>query len=224
MSYVFTKQVPDFLWELRFNNNKQWFDEHRSVYTDCLQKPIKSLAGEMYEYLNEKYTSHVFKLHISRINRDLRRPTPFGPYKDHVWFSLFNAFADEYDRPSLYVSVSPEGWSVGCGIFKAPQTVMMKYRETILNTPDKINGIAQSILDSDIFKLRGDDYKKSKGDAGELLTPWLNKKELYVSADFEYGDVFYSENLNEFIKSSFDFLMPYYEFLEQICDEVRDNQ
>lgn len=224
MTYNFTKQLPDFLWELRFNNNKQWFDEHREIYISCLQKPMKTLAGEMFEYLNDKYTSHVFKLHVSRINRDLRRPSPFGPYKDHMWFSLFNAFADEYDRPSLYVSVSPEGWSVGCGIFKAPQTVMMKYRETILTMPDKISDFAKSVKSGNVYDVRGDDYKKSKGDAGELLTPWLNKKELYVSANFEYGDLFYSEDLSDFVKESFDFLMPYYEFLEQICDEVRDNQ
>ena len=219
----FSKELPEFLWDLRFNNNKQWFDELRDLYKKCLQIPFKELANEVYNYMNDTYTSHVFDLHVSRINRDLRRPSPFGPYKDHMWFSIYNAYADEYDRPSFYFSISTDGWSVGCGIFKAPQTVMLRYRDIILNEPEKITPLAEKISESKIFVLGGDDYKRSKGDAGELLTPWINKKELYVTAGREYNELFYSHDLKDFIIQSFDFLMTYYEFIEHICDEVREN-
>jgi len=225
MKKTFTRELPDFLWDLRFNNNAQWFNEHREVYQSCLQQPMKSLATEMTSYMDEKYKTHVFKLHISRINRDLRRPSPFGPYKDHMWFSIFNAFAPEYDRPSLYFSVHPEGWSAGCGIFKAPQTVMMKYRETIITAPEKIRPFAKKIQSDGMFMLCGEDYKKSKGDAGALLTPWLNKKELYVATgEMDYNELFFSEELSDFLKDAFDRLMPYYEFLERICDEVHADE
>ena len=48
----FSKELPEFLWDLRFNNNKPWFDEHRDLYKKCLQIPFKELANEVYNYMN----------------------------------------------------------------------------------------------------------------------------------------------------------------------------
>ena len=40
----FSKQTMDFLWDLRFNNRKDWFEGHRQIYQDSLLTPFRLLG------------------------------------------------------------------------------------------------------------------------------------------------------------------------------------
>ena len=45
----FTQDTIDFLWNLRFNNNRAWFEEHKAEYRrhllDPLHKPFQGADG-----------------------------------------------------------------------------------------------------------------------------------------------------------------------------------
>lgn len=43
----FTPEALDFLWGIRFNNNREWFSEHKSQYQRALYEPMKALAAEL---------------------------------------------------------------------------------------------------------------------------------------------------------------------------------
>ena len=43
----FTPETFDFLWGIRFNNNKEWFLEHKEQYGRTLYEPMKALAKEL---------------------------------------------------------------------------------------------------------------------------------------------------------------------------------
>lgn len=43
----FTPETIDFLWGIRFNNNREWFAEHKSDYQTQLWEPMKALAAEV---------------------------------------------------------------------------------------------------------------------------------------------------------------------------------
>ena len=43
----FTPQTIDFMWNLRFNNNKPWFEAHKDEFICDLQTPMKALEWEI---------------------------------------------------------------------------------------------------------------------------------------------------------------------------------
>ena len=44
----FSDATIDFLWELRFHNERPWFLEHKQTFLDTLDRPMKALADEVY--------------------------------------------------------------------------------------------------------------------------------------------------------------------------------
>lgn len=48
----FPKEYIDFLWELRMNNNTEWFSENRDRYNNLLKAPMKLFAAEAADMLN----------------------------------------------------------------------------------------------------------------------------------------------------------------------------
>ena len=45
----FTEQTNDFLVGIKFNNNKEWFNANKLMYTENVHKPMVALANEVYE-------------------------------------------------------------------------------------------------------------------------------------------------------------------------------
>ena len=41
----FTEEASDFLWGIRFNNEREWFLDHKQTYLTQVQTPLKELAG-----------------------------------------------------------------------------------------------------------------------------------------------------------------------------------
>ena len=49
----FTDATVDFMWGIRFNNERGWFMEHKQVYQEALLQPVKDLGAEVYEAVHE---------------------------------------------------------------------------------------------------------------------------------------------------------------------------
>lgn len=84
----FTQDTVDFLWNIRFNNDRAWFEENKQTYLSHVQRPMKALGEALYAYMADHYPKLGLNLHVSRIYRDARRLFGRGPYKDHLWLSL----------------------------------------------------------------------------------------------------------------------------------------
>ena len=50
----FSDATIDFLWELRFHNERPWFLEHKQVFLDTLDRPMKALAADVTAALAEQ--------------------------------------------------------------------------------------------------------------------------------------------------------------------------
>ena len=50
----FTDATVDFLWGIRFNNERPWFEAHKETYLSELYRPMKDLGAEIYEFLSER--------------------------------------------------------------------------------------------------------------------------------------------------------------------------
>ena len=111
----FTQQTVDFMWGIRFNNERGWFMEHKDEYINTFLTPIKELGEQVYEAMHEALPDEPLILKVSRIYRDARRLHGRGPYKDHLWWCIRTGGKDWAGRPSFWFELGPDYYSFGLG-------------------------------------------------------------------------------------------------------------
>lgn len=208
----------DFMWGIRFNNDRTWFQAHKQEYLDCLLQPTTDLGREVYDRMLEKYPKLDADLHVSRIYRDARRLHGRGPYKDHLWFTIRPERDLWTQQPVFWFEVAPEGWSYGVGFWNASPAMMAAMRRDMERDPKPLEKLARRLNRQDVFTLQGPDYAKPKGTApSPLLAPWYSKKSLSIGCDRPFDDLVCSPELADTLVEGYDFLMPYYRYLAAFC-------
>lgn len=84
----FTDETVDFMWGIRFNNERSWFEAHKQTYLTQFYQPMCALADELYDFLAEQRPDLGLIRKVTRIYRDARRLHGRGPYKDHLWLCV----------------------------------------------------------------------------------------------------------------------------------------
>ena len=214
----FSQETVDFMWGIRFNNEKSWFEANKSRYLTSLHQPMKELGAEVQRRLLEQFPDSTLNLKLSRIYRDARRLFGRGPYKDHLWFTLFRPDTeDEGVRPALWFELTPDGWSYGMGFWCAKAVTMAKHRRRIDRDPKPLLKLAQRLEKQTEFLLDGPDYVRPGGDClHETLLPWYRKKSLALIHEEPLTEELYSPALADRLVEGFTFLMPYYEYFSSL--------
>ena len=47
----FTDETVDFMWGIRFNNERAWFEAHKEIYLTHFYQPMRELGDELYDYI-----------------------------------------------------------------------------------------------------------------------------------------------------------------------------
>lgn len=216
----FTQNAVDFLWGVKFNNNREWFAAHKQEYLDYVDRPLRELSQQLLDAMSEAYPKLGFRQHVSRIYRDARRLHGRGPYKDHMWLVLEQPHEESLaGRPALYFELAPNYYSYGCGFWDMSPELAAKHRARIDRDPKALARIARQIEKSK-FTLFGAEYKRPKGDVGKLLNPWYNRKNIGVSFDDNCEGVFFTPELYGEILEAFRFLMPFYQYFDTLAGDA----
>jgi len=109
----FTDETVDFMWGIRFNNERGWFMDHKEIYQKHFYEPMRELGDEMYDFIQSKRPDYALIRKVARIYRDARRLHGRGPYKDHLWFTVEQPAESWTDKPSFWFELTPDGWSYG---------------------------------------------------------------------------------------------------------------
>ena len=213
----FSQETTDFLWGIRFNNERGWFEAHKQDYQDHLYKPMKELGADVQARLLELYPKSQLNLKISRIYRDARRLFGRGPYKDHLWLSLFRwDEGEDGARPVLWFELTPDEWSYGMGFWCAKPVVMEKHRARIDRNPKPLLRLENKLRKQDQFVLNGPEYARQKTCPEPKLASWYNKKSLSVGRECPLSEELYSPALIDTLVDGFSFLMPYYDYFSTL--------
>ena len=109
----FSREMSDFLVELRFNNNREWFDNNRERYFSLLKEPMDSFAREMNAELCRRTGIKTIPS-VSRINRDIRFSKNKEPYRDHRWV-VFKRDTGEWKHKPVHSPVFSLAWNPNIG-------------------------------------------------------------------------------------------------------------
>ena len=209
----FSEKTTAFLWGIRFNNNREWFLEHKQEYQEHLQAPMRELADTVWTCFTEK-TKLALNFHVARIYRDARRVRSGGAYKEELWFSMEREHEVEWTaEPGFFFEITPEGYSYGMGYFLAPAAMMKKFRDRLDAHPAEFERLASDIEKKKIFEVYGDEYSRKKGEKVGLLAQWYNRKTIGVIAEKKGHDKLCSPDFAKTLCDAFVALTPLYRFL-----------
>ena len=212
----YTQETVDFLWGIRFNNERGWFMDHKQDYQNHLLSPTRALAEQVYDAIHEGFPDEPFLLKMSRIYRDARRLHGRGPYKDRLWWSMERPSDNWSGEPVFWFELEPEGYSYGMGFWMAPAVTMAKFRARMDQDPKPMEQLARAFRRQDRFVLDGVDYKRPKGEAAKLLAPWYNKKSFSLGYEGPHDALLWSHDLADQLLEGYEFLLPYYQYMMDV--------
>ena len=207
----FSSNTIDFLWGIRFNNNRDWFAAHKKEYEEFLYRPMLALADEVRSLVKVEGTI----IKTARIYRDVRYSNGI-PYKEHLWFCLRedNVFWSEH--PSMYFQIEPEGGSLGF-IFYSPKAQLMSvHRKRMLEKPGEFQKIVEPILADGILVDRSTRYKRPKEGGEALEERWYQLKNCFFEETIPVGDALFDPNLPMHIAETFRKLEPLYRYFRML--------
>ena len=215
----FTPQTGEFFWELSFNNERPWFLEHKEQFEDVVNRPFKALSADTLRLMREHFPERRFAVHNSRIYRDARRLFGRGPYKDNLWFVIYQEEQHNLG-PAFWFEIGRTGTSAGMGFWDASPAMMEAFRRQIDANPARFERILRQIGPG--WKLWGEPYKRLKADRGELLNPWYNRKYISVGRGWDHGGEAYADTLPETLTALFTRLLPLFDFCYEAWDSSRE--
>lgn len=209
----FTKQAGDFMWELAFNNERPWFMEHKAQFEALVNTPMKALAAETAELMQKRCPERELCMHVSRIYRDARRLFGRGPYKDHLWFMIYDESVKNAG-PVFWFEFGKGEYGYGMGFYDATSAQMEAFRHMVDANPARFERLALPIERSE-FTVHGEEYKRKKAERGGVIGKWYNRKRIYVSFYRDFDGTGLEEDLPERLCEAFMRLMPMYDYFTE---------
>lgn len=210
----YTQETLDFLWGIRFNNERGWFMAHKEDYQRHVLEPTRALGEQVYDAIHELYPKEPFLLKLSRIYRDARRLHGRGPYKDHLWFCIRTGDDDWTGRPTFYFEIAPDYYSYGMGFWAPKASLMEAYRQRIDEHPEELAKLVRKFNKQTRFELAGPEYARSRGEVSDLLRPWYQKKSINLQHELPPDERIFSPELAQDMIDGFQSLMPLYKYFD----------
>jgi uncharacterized protein (TIGR02453 family) len=166
----FTPDAMQFLVDLAFNNERTWFQAHKSDYERLLKVPLEQMCTDLGDELATRGVALRADAKSSpfRIYRDTRFSKDKTPYKTNVaasfpWVGDGAATSDGQSERhgGGYFHMSPEGSYMGGGMWHPDPARLAAYRKAIDEDPDTALGALQDPIFLARFEpVHGDEYKR----------------------------------------------------------------
>ena len=208
----FTPETIDFLWGIRMNNNREWFQEHKKQYTKTLYEPMKELGRELFVPFADRPGN---LLKVSRIYRDARMHPP-EPYKESLWICIRQDVEWWAENPCLYFEINPDGVHYGFFIWKMRTASMEDFRKHITAYPDEFLQLIKNTEETVGQPITAETYKRPKPTDNPDLAPYFAWKEKIACVrSIEPGEAMFGPELKNEVADFFEKLTPLYEYFNR---------
>ena len=212
----FSKEAFDFMNCIRLSGSKEWFEEHKKIYLDCVFHPMKELSGEVFEPFKD---IKGMMCRACRIYSDPNFP-PYRSYRDKMWIIMKHETYDWSKTPSLFFELSAEGAVFGLKLTHPAAAVMEKFRQRTVTDGGEFIKLAES-LESSGYTIGGDEYKRPKPCDNASAERFFKKKSLVITRSVPLGDeLLYSPKLAEAVIETFKKLLPINEMFEEFVSQA----
>lgn len=136
----FERQSIQFLEQLKANNNREWFKEHKSRYEEDVLDVALRFVISMQEPLAEfapRFTAVPTRVggSLMRVYRDTRFSKNKLPYKTNIGIQFRHEQAKDVHSPGYYVHIEPDEVFLGAGMWRPDPVPLRRIRERIAAKP-----------------------------------------------------------------------------------------
>ncbi|WP_418511266.1 DUF2461 domain-containing protein [Corallibacter sp.] len=214
MSLLIPKEAFTFFKALQENNNRDWFNEHKSEYK-TIEKSVKVFYNELLEQM--KVHDDIDKLKMFRIYRDVRFSKNKLPYKTHFGGS-FHRRKPEL-RGGYYLHIAPENKSfIATGFWEPNKDDLLRIRKELEMDSSEMRTILNNkTLKNTWGDLVGDELKTAPRnfDKNHPDIDLIKKKQYIFTKTFTDKEVLASTFINE-VDDAFKAIRPYFDYMSDV--------
>lgn len=184
MNAILNPEMLEFMMDIRFNNNKAYFLEHKDEYEKKVKEPyhrlIEALAPTMQE-IDSGMEVRPYKV-LSRIYRDTRFSRDKSPMRDHHWLAFRHQGEPRDQAVMFWFEIRLEAVSWGLGFWGENKKAMELLRRRMVAQPDEIIALLKQVK-KDGFRVEGSPYARMNvpENLPEFLHGFYRLKEVYVT-------------------------------------------
>ena len=213
----FTPETVDFLWGIRMNNNRDWFQEHKKDYVDTLYEPMKALGKEVFQAFVDKPGN---LLKVSRIYLDARMHHPL-PYKESLWICIRRDVDWWAEHPCLYFEINPEGVHYGFFFYKPGRAALERMRQEWAANPKPFLKLLRDTEKATGVPVTANLYKRPPKPAptAELETFYSWRDQIACVIQEPFSEATFGPELGERVREFLEKLIPLYEYFNRFAGE-----
>jgi uncharacterized protein (TIGR02453 family) len=214
----FQNDFIKFLSQLERNNNREWFNENKERYLNCVKLPFEVFIETVLNKIKEVDDSINIspKEAIFRIYKDVRFSKDKLPYKTHVSAIISEGGRKDFTSPGIYLELSKNGLSFYGGAHFIEKNQLQNLREFIAeNLVEFQKLITEKKFKTNFGNILGEQHKRIPKEFKELhkVEPLIANKQFYYFTKFEKEKLF-SKNLISIIMRLYGIGKPLNDFLK----------
>lgn len=208
----FPRELPNFLFELKFSNTFDRIDENRDKYKELICAPLMKLY--------EAVVPTVAAFDADLVTRPLkcvsspytdRRFSPEVPFKEYCYLR-FRLRDDDYDTLGFFFDMGLEGYDYGVRIYYQTTAGMSRIRDYCLAHREEAESALAAI---DGIPILGKKYVKDHfPDETGALKDFLNMRTCRAAVEQPLSDELFNGNIAETLSAAFTKLEPFYRLLK----------
>ncbi len=212
-----TEATLDFLNLVQENNNRDWFQENKTLYTNSHEEMIafsEALTALMKSHDN--IIELPGKKSLFRIYRDVRFSKDKSPYKNH-WGGRIKRDTP-FLRGGYYYHIEPGNAFIGAGFWKPSSDDLKLIRSQIAADPGRIDKVTSEPKFVKTFgSVKGEKLKKAPRDydPNHPAIEWLKHKSFVVYRSFTDKQVI-AKDFAEMISGTFEEVRPFFDYMSEI--------
>ncbi len=215
----FEPRTVRFLEELRANNDREWFKEHKQRYEeDVLDVALRFIISmqDPLEEIAPRFTAIPTRVggSLMRVYRDTRFSKNKLPYKTNIGIQFRHEQAKDVHSPGYYVHIDPDQVFIGAGMWRPDAEPLKRIRERIVARPAEWQRAISGSTFSRQFDLGGERLTRPpRGfDKDHECIEDIKRKSFIAVRDFDVGDCL-KPQFQRTVETSFRTTEPFMRFL-----------
>tara|TARA_R110002049_G_scaffold87533_2_gene221921 strand:- start:13836 stop:14513 length:678 start_codon:yes stop_codon:yes gene_type:complete len=208
------KETLEFFKKLEKNNDRDWFNKHKSDFKS-IEAKIKKVYNSLFEAI--KVHDDVDKVKLFRIYRDVRFSKNKAPYKTHFGGSFHRTKPNL--RGGYYLHIQPNNESfIATGFWDPNKDDLLRIRKEFEMDDSEI----REIISDKTFKTTwggfvGDEVKTApKGFSKEHKAIDLIKKKQFIFTKKYTDEAVLAPDFIEKVDESFKVIRPYFNYMSDV--------
>lgn len=226
--YKFDGIKTEGIWLLaqnRFENNKQFYEEHKEEIKKLVINPAKQLATiiaeDMYKY--DSFMELNPSKMVSRVRRDTRFSKDKSMYRENMWIMFMRSKKIDPFVPCFWFEFFQDQYTCGVGAFQTNARVNEIYRQKILDNSSEFRKAVKSCL-SEGCQLGGISYKKPNKLTDTLpkdIQNIYNMKNVSFRKTFSDMSRLEKEETIDELRYIYSKMNPFYQFLLKVYQQYK---